>query len=160
MRIGQGFDAHAFCAGHGITLGGVLIPCSWGLAAHSDGDVLLHALCDALLGAAGLGDLGSFFPESTVPENCDSRVLLRQVAAQLRQQDFKLINMDATLIAQKPRLQPFVADMCQLIAADLQFSPTRVNIKSPTTDGLGFTGRKEGIAATVVVLLTDPGSLK
>ena len=158
MRIGHGFDVHAFGEGDFVTLGGVRIPHSRGLVAHSDGDVLLHALCDALLGAAGLGDIGRHFPDSSAAfEDIDSRILLRRVAALLREQQLVVGNVDATLIAQAPRMAPHIPAMRERIAADLSVTPDRVNVKATTTERLGFTGRGEGVAAQAVVLLERDG---
>lgn len=154
MRIGHGFDVHAFGAGDFVTLGGVRIPHSRGLVAHSDGDVLLHALCDALLGAAGLGDIGRHFPDSSAAfEGIDSRILLRRVVAMLREQQLAVGNVDATLIAQAPRMAPHIPAMRERIAADLSVTPDRVNVKATTTERLGYIGRGEGIAAHAVALL-------
>jgi 2-C-methyl-D-erythritol 2,4-cyclodiphosphate synthase len=154
MRIGHGFDVHAFGEGDFVTLGGVRIPHSRGLVAHSDGDVLLHALCDALLGAAGLGDIGRHFPDSSAAfEDIDSRILLRRVAALLREQQLVVGNVDATLIAQAPRMAPHIPAMRERIAADLSVTPDRVNVKATTTERLGYIGRGEGIAAHAVALL-------
>ncbi len=154
MRIGHGFDVHAFGEGDFVTLGGVRIPHSRGLVAHSDGDVLLHALCDALLGAAGLGDIGRHFPDSSAAfEDIDSRILLRRVAALLREQQLVVGNVDATLIAQAPRMAPHIPAMRERIAADLNVTPDRVNVKATTTERLGYIGRGEGIAAHAVALL-------
>lgn len=154
MRIGHGFDVHAFGAGDFVTLGGVRIPHSRGLIAHSDGDVLLHALCDALLGAAGLGDIGRHFPDSSAAfEDIDSRILLRRVVALLREQQLAVGNVDATLIAQAPRMAPHIPSMRERIAADLNVTPDRVNVKATTTERLGYIGRDEGIAAHAVALL-------
>ena len=154
MRIGQGFDAHAFREGGRLVLGGVAIPHDRGLAAHSDGDVLLHALCDALLGAAGLGDIGRHFPDSD-PQyaGIDSRVLLRSTVEKVAARGWRVVNVDLTLIAQAPRLSPQVDTMRGNIAADLDVDTDAVNVKATTTEGLGFTGREEGIAALAVVLL-------
>lgn len=154
MRIGHGFDVHAFGPGEFITLGGVRIPHTHGLIAHSDGDVLLHALCDALLGAAGLGDIGQHFPDSSA-EFCkiDSRILLRRVVALLQEQRLTVGNVDATIIAQAPRMAAHIAAMREGIAADLQIALERVNVKATTTERLGFTGRGEGIAVHAVALL-------
>lgn len=154
MRIGQGFDAHAFREGGRLVLGGVAIPHDRGLAAHSDGDVLLHALCDALLGAAGLGDIGRHFPDSD-PQyaGIDSRVLLRSTVEKVAARGWRVVNVDLTLIAQAPRLSPYVDTMRGNIAADLDVDTDAVNVKATTTEGLGFTGREEGIAALAVVLL-------
>lgn len=154
MRIGHGFDVHAFGEGDFITLGGVRIPHSRGLIAHSDGDVLLHALCDALLGAAGLGDIGRHFPDSSVEfKGIDSRILLRRVVALLRERQLAVGNVDATLIAQAPRMAPHIPAMRERIAADLSVTPDRVNVKATTTERLGYIGRGEGIAAHAVALL-------
>jgi len=154
MRIGHGFDVHAFAAGRRLVLGGVTIPHERGLAGHSDADVLIHALCDALLGAAGLGDLGGHFPD-TDPRyrDADSRTLLRQVMELLRESGLRVANVDTTVIAQAPRLAPHVEAMRENLAADLQLPVGRVNVKATTTEGLGFAGRGEGIASHAVVLL-------
>jgi 2-C-methyl-D-erythritol 2,4-cyclodiphosphate synthase len=154
MRIGQGFDVHAFEAGRRLVLGGVTVPHSHGLKAHSDGDVLLHALCDALLGAASLGDIGHHFPDTDPAwRGADSRALLRAVYAKLCALGYTLVNADMTLLAQAPRLAPFIGAMRETIAADLQVAIEAVNVKATTTEHLGFTGRKEGIAAMAVVLI-------
>ena len=154
MRIGHGFDVHAFGPGEFITLGGVRIPHTQGLIAHSDGDVLLHALCDALLGAAGLGDIGQHFPDSSAAfRNIDSRILLRRVVALLQARQFTVGNVDATIIAQAPRMAPHIAAMREYIAADLNVALDQVNVKATTTERLGYVGRSEGIAVHVVALL-------
>jgi len=154
MKIGHGFDTHAFQEGGRLVLGGVVIPHTKSLAAHSDGDVILHALCDALLGAAGLGDLGKHFPDSDPAfENIDSRVLLRQTFEQVRTVGYVVGNVDLTVVAQEPRLAPYVEEMRSNIAADLAVPPAAANVKATTAEGLGFTGRGEGIAAFAVVLL-------
>jgi 2-C-methyl-D-erythritol 2,4-cyclodiphosphate synthase len=154
MRIGQGFDVHAFGAGNEIVLGGVHIPHTHGLRAHSDGDVLLHALCDALLGAAALGDIGQHFPDNDPSyKGIDSRKLLRTVMEKVRTTGLRPFNVDATLIIQAPKLAPHIPAMCANLAADLGLPTARVNVKATTTDGLGFIGRSEGIAAQVVVLI-------
>ena len=154
MRIGQGFDVHALVAGRKLVVGGVTIPCEKGLAGHSDADVLLHAICDALLGAAAMGDIGRHFPDSDPSyKNADSRVLLRAVRELTRR--FRILNVDATIIAQAPRMAPHVAAMVANIAADLGVRPDTVNVKATTTEGLGFSGRGEGIAAQAVVLIED-----
>nr|VFK38251.1 MAG: 2-C-methyl-D-erythritol 2,4-cyclodiphosphate synthase [Candidatus Kentron sp. TC]VFK39691.1 MAG: 2-C-methyl-D-erythritol 2,4-cyclodiphosphate synthase [Candidatus Kentron sp. TC] len=159
MRIGHGYDAHRFTTGRALILGGVTIPYERGLLAHSDGDVLVHALCDALLGAAGLGDIGLRFPDSDAKfKNIDSRVLLRRVAASLRRRSLRASSIDSTLIAQAPKLQPFVSEMRFNLISDLDMDPTRCNIKATTTEKMGFTGRGEGIAAHAVVLLDEPAS--
>jgi 2-C-methyl-D-erythritol 2,4-cyclodiphosphate synthase len=158
MRIGHGFDVHAFGPGDHVMIGGVRIPHSRGVIAHSDGDVALHALCDALLGAAGLGDIGGMFPD-TDPRwaGADSRELLRQVAARLAGRELRVSNADVTVVAQAPRLAPHVGEMRARIAADLGVELDRVNIKATTTEKLGYIGREEGLAAHAVVLLHEPG---
>jgi len=154
MRIGHGFDAHAFGDGEFVTLGGVRVPHHRGLSAHSDGDVVLHALCDALLGAIGEGDIGLHFPDSD-PQwlGTDSRIFLRQVVGMVHERAYGVANVDLTVVAQAPRLRPFIGDMTRNIAADLQVDASQVNVKATTTEGLGFTGRAEGIASFAVVLL-------
>jgi len=154
MRIGHGFDVHAFGPGGFITLGGVRIPHTHGLIAHSDGDVLLHALCDALLGAAGLGDIGQHFPDSRAEfQGIDSRILLRRVAALVGEQGLMVGNADATIIAQTPRMAPHIPAMREHIATDLNIAPDRINVKATTTERLGYIGRCEGIAVHAVALL-------
>ena len=156
MKIGQGFDVHAFQEGGRLVLGGVEIPHTHSLVAHSDGDVLLHALCDALLGAAELGDIGRHFPDSDAAlRGIDSRELLRMVMVHLDTQGLTVGNADLTLVAQEPRLAPYVDSMRTTIAQDLRVDATRINVKATTTEHLGFTGRKEGIAAFAVVLLDE-----
>ena len=156
MRIGQGFDVHAFCEGSEIILGGVPIPHNRGLKAHSDGDVLLHAIADALLGAAALGDIGHLFPDTSDEwAGADSRVLLREVRRQLAERGLDVINVDSTIIAQAPRMAPHVAAMRQHIAEDLGVAMDRVSVKATTTEKLGFTGRGEGIACQAICLLED-----
>ena len=156
MRIGQGIDVHAFQDGGTLVLGGVTIPSERSLEAHSDGDVVLHALCDALLGAAGLGDIGRHFPpDDPAWKDIDSRVLLRKTVAQLSERRLTVSNADITIVAQSPKLAPFVDAMCAHISADLQVESDRVNVKATTTEHLGFTGREEGIAAFAVVLLAE-----
>lgn len=153
MRIGHGFDVHALVVGRPLIIGGVLIPFEQGLAGHSDADVLLHAVCDALLGAAGEGDIGEHFPDTAADfKNIDSRRLLRRVH-ELIAAKWTVINVDATVIAQAPRLSAYKAQMATNIAADLRIDPSQVNVKAKTTERLGFTGRGEGIAAEAVVLL-------
>ncbi len=154
MRIGQGFDVHAFAAGRRLVIGGVQIPHHQGLMGHSDADVLLHAICDALLGAAGLGDIGHHYPDSDPGySDIDSRHLLRDVARQLKARGHKVINVDATIAAQAPRMMPHIPRMIGNIAEDLQVLPASINIKATTTEGLGFIGRVEGIAALAVALI-------
>lgn len=160
MRIGQGFDVHAFEPGRRLVLGGVHVPHTDGLKAHSDGDVLLHALCDALLGAAALGDIGGHFPDSDAAySGADSRDLLRQVCAKLHARGLRPVNADITVIAQTPRLAPFIDAMRATIAADMQIGIECISVKATTTEQLGFTGRGEGIAALAVVLLEQPAAL-
>ena len=155
MRIGHGFDAHRFCPGTAVVLGGVSIPHEFGLIAHSDGDVLIHALCDALIGAAGWGDIGSHFPDlDDAYANIDSRVLLRNVVAQLHAVDWQIVNVDSTLVAQAPKMNKHIAQMRANLAVDLCVATEVVNVKATTTEGMGYTGRKEGIAAHAVVLLS------
>lgn len=154
IRIGHGFDVHAFAPGRRLVIGGVDIPFEHGLAGHSDADVLLHAICDALLGAAGLGDIGRHFPDSdTRYAGIDSRELLRHVAGLLHATGWRTGNVDATIIAQAPRMAPYIAAMRANIAADLDLAAEAVNIKATTTERLGFTGRGEGIAAEAVCLI-------
>ncbi len=156
MRIGHGLDAHRFVAGRPLLLGGVEIPHDQGLEAHSDGDVVIHALCDALLGAAGLGDIGRHFPDDDPAyAGIDSRVLLRRVKAQLDERRFAVSSIDLTVVAQVPRLAPHVEIMRQRLADDLELAPERLNLKATTTEHMGFTGRSEGIAAFAVVLLDE-----
>ncbi len=155
MRIGHGYDVHAFTGGDHIVLGGVRIAHSHTFAAHSDGDVLIHALCDALLGAAALGDIGRHFPDTSAEfENIDSRILLRHVVSLLQEQGYTLGNADMTIIAQAPKLAPHTESMRTNLAADLQAELDQVNVKATTTEKLGFAGREEGIAAHAVVLLS------
>jgi 2-C-methyl-D-erythritol 2,4-cyclodiphosphate synthase len=155
MRIGHGFDAHRFGEGDHIVIGGVRIAHDHGLIAHSDGDVLIHALCDAMLGAAALGDIGRHFPD-TDPQfkGVDSRVLLRRVRDTLAERRLRLVNLDCTVVAQAPRLGPHTAEMRRNLAADVGTLEDAVNVKATTTERMGFTGRGEGIAAHAVVLLT------
>ncbi len=154
MRIGQGFDVHALVAGRKLIIGGVDIPHYKGLDGHSDADVLLHAICDALLGAAALGDIGRHFPDTDERyRGADSRVLLRAVAAEVEKAGFRVVNVDATIIAQAPRMAPHIPKMVAHIAADLGIADKAVNVKATTTENLGFTGRGEGIAAQAIALL-------
>ncbi|MBD3669257.1 MAG: 2-C-methyl-D-erythritol 2,4-cyclodiphosphate synthase [Gammaproteobacteria bacterium] len=154
LRIGQGFDVHAFKPGDHIVLGGVSIPFDRAFAAHSDGDVLLHALCDALLGAAALGDIGRHFPD-TDPQyhGIDSRQLLRHVMGLINERGYEVGNVDATIIAQAPKMSPHIEQMRKHIAEDLDSSIDKVNVKATTTEALGFTGRGEGIAVQCVALI-------
>ncbi len=154
FRIGQGYDVHALTPGRKLILGGVEIPHHSGLLGHSDADVLLHAITDALLGAAGLGDIGGMFPDTDPRwKGADSRLLLREAMAAVMRAGWQLGNVDATIIAQAPRVKPHVAAMQVNIAADLGVAPDAINIKGKTTERLGFTGRGEGIAAEAVALL-------
>jgi 2-C-methyl-D-erythritol 2,4-cyclodiphosphate synthase len=153
-RIGHGFDVHAFAAGRRLIIGGVDIPHEYGLLGHSDADVLLHAICDALLGAAGLGDIGKHFPDSDPQyKGIDSRKLLRDVGELLKRQGWNTGNIDATIIAQAPRMAPHIQAMREHIAEDLNVAVEQVNVKATTTEELGFTGRGEGIAAEAVCLI-------
>ena len=154
MRIGQGFDAHSLVAGRKLVLGGVEIAHDKGLLGHSDADVLLHAICDALLGAAGLGDIGRHFPDNDARyKSIDSRKLLRHVATLLKDRGRRVVNVDATIIAEAPRMAPHIPLMVANIAADLAIEPQYVNVKATTTERLGFTGRGEGIAAQAICLI-------
>ncbi|MGR4067279.1 2-C-methyl-D-erythritol 2,4-cyclodiphosphate synthase [Halomonas sp. LR3S48] len=158
LRIGHGFDVHRFGDGDHLVIGGVTIPFGHGFVAHSDGDVLLHAISDALLGACALGDIGRHFPDTDPAwAGADSRVLLRHVLTLVREAGYRVGNVDATVIAQAPRLAPHVAAMCSHIAEDLDLPLDGVNVKATTSERLGFTGRGEGIAAEAVVLLTRAG---
>jgi len=154
IRVGQGYDVHRFNDGNFIILGGVKIDYDQGLEAHSDGDVVLHALCDALLGAAALGDIGKHFPD-TDPEfkGADSRVLLRHVYRIVQDLGYHLVNADITIIAQAPKMAPHVAAMCRFIAEDLNIDINCINVKATTTEKLGFEGRKEGIGVQAIVLI-------
>jgi len=154
MRIGHGYDAHRFEQGKSLVLGGVKIDYEYGLLAHSDGDVALHAVCDALLGAIGKGDIGQHFPDTSNEfKNIDSRILLRDVFKLVQQAGYALGNLDITIIAQAPKLATFLAAMSTNIANDLSSQADRVNVKATTTEGMGFAGRKEGIEVHAVVLL-------
>ena len=147
MRIGHGYDVHRFTAGDFVTLAGVKVPYSQGIEAHSDGDVILHALCDALLGAAALGDIGKHFPDTDMQyKGADSRVLLRHVYALLQEKSYRLINADITLIAQAPKVANYITQMVENIAADLQVPISDINVKATTTEKLGFIGEKKGLA--------------
>jgi len=155
-RIGHGYDVHAFEAGNFVTLGGVKIPHSQALKAHSDGDVAIHALCDALLGAVALGDIGRHFPDSDPAfKNADSRGLLRQVVALVKESGYRVGNVDLTVIAQAPKMAPHIEAMRQNLALDLGVGVAEVNVKATTTERLGFAGREEGIAAHAVVLVAE-----
>lgn len=160
MRIGHGFDIHRIEPGEGVTLGGVLIACEYRIVAHSDGDVLIHALCDALLGAIGAGDIGKLFPDNDPQfKGIDSRKLLRIVMQRVRESGFAPVNVDATLIAEAPRVGRHVPAMCAVLAEDLGIAAGLVNVKATTNEGMGHLGRREGIAAHAVVLLAAVPSL-
>lgn len=156
MRIGHGYDVHPLVAGRDLVLGGVKIPHNKGLHGHSDADVLIHAICDACLGAAGLGDIGRHFPD-TDPQyrNIESRKLLCKVREAIAEQDWKIANVDSTIVAQAPRVAPYLEQMIANISVDLGVPADNINIKATTTEKLGFAGREEGIAAYAVVLLED-----
>jgi len=157
MRIGQGYDAHRFGesgSAESIRLGGIAVPCDCEIIAHSDGDVIIHALCDALLGAAGLGDIGQHFPDSDPQyKDADSTLLLRETLLELVRLDFSVVNVDVTLIAQVPRIAAYRDDMRMAMADLMDVEPAVVNIKATTTEGMGFIGRKEGLAALAVALI-------
>ena len=155
IRIGFGYDAHRLVAGRDLIIGGVNIPYNRGLQGHSDADVLIHAACDALLGAAGLGDLGSHFPDTDPElEGVSSIVILKRVAGMVRDRGLELENLDTTVVAEAPKLAPFVEKMIARIADALEVNPEQVSVKATTTEGMGFTGRGEGIAAYAVAVLT------
>lgn len=154
MRVGQGFDVHALVEGRALVIGGVTIPFERGLAGHSDADVLLHALCDALIGAAALGDIGRHFPDTDPRyKGINSRELLRAVAQLLRREGFVIVNVDATIIAQAPKMAPHIPAMCVNIAADLGLAVEAVNVKAKTAERLGLVGRGEGIVAEAIALI-------
>ena len=154
MRIGQGFDVHQLAEGRKLIIGGVEIAYDKGLLGHSDADVLLHAICDALLGAAALGDIGRHFADTDAKfKNIDSRILLRETMHLVREQGYRVGNVDATIIVQAPKMAPYIPQMVTHIAADLRVEKNAVNVKATTTEKLGYTGRGEGIAAQAVVLL-------
>ena len=154
MRIGQGFDAHQLVSGRACIIGGVSINHPYGLQGHSDADVLLHAIMDAMLGALALGDIGQYFPSHDATyHNSDSRHLLRQIVALVHQQGWQVHNLDSTVICQAPQLSPYIAQMRQHIASDCAVSINQISVKATTTDHLGFTGRGEGIAAQAICLL-------
>ncbi|HDZ16109.1 MAG TPA: 2-C-methyl-D-erythritol 2,4-cyclodiphosphate synthase [Methylophaga aminisulfidivorans] len=154
MRIGHGYDVHRFLENTPLIIGGVTVPHTHGLEAHSDGDVLIHAICDALLGAAGLWDIGHHFPDDDDAfKGIDSRVLLRRVIADLKDAGWLVGNVDSTIVAQAPKLAPHIPMMRDYLAVDMQIAPSAINIKATTTEKLGFAGRKEGIAAHAVALI-------
>jgi 2-C-methyl-D-erythritol 2,4-cyclodiphosphate synthase len=155
IRIGQGIDFHQLKTGLDLWLGGIMIPSEKGCVAHSDGDVLLHAICDALLGAAGLKDIGYYFPDTDNKyKNIDSKILLKNTFALVSQKGYRVNNIDATICLEKPKISPFVEEMKKAISAIVEIQPADVAIKATTTEKLGFIGREEGIAALAVVLLT------
>ncbi len=159
-RSGTGYDVHRFATGRPLVLAGVSVPYSHGLQAHSDGDVAIHALCDALLGAAGLGDIGQHFPDSDPAlALIDSRILLRRVSELLARDEFVTVNVDLTIVAERPKLAAYVPDMCRILSADLGIDVDRVNVKATTTEGLGFTGRGEGIATYAVALIRSVNAI-
>ncbi len=154
LRIGHGFDVHALVVGRPLILGGVTVPYAHGLAGHSDADVLLHALCDALLGAAALGDIGQHFPDTDVRfAGADSRLLLRHCYQLIQEKGYRVDNVDATIVCQRPKLAPYIPQMRRHIAADLAVDPDAINVKATTTEALGYIGRGEGIAAHAVALI-------
>ncbi|TDJ20858.1 MAG: 2-C-methyl-D-erythritol 2,4-cyclodiphosphate synthase [Gammaproteobacteria bacterium] len=156
MRIGHGYDAHTFVDDCPLILGGVTIPYEKGLLAHSDGDAVIHALCDALLGAAALGDIGSYFPDTSEEfENIDSRILLRHVKALIDKNNLKLVNADITILAQAPKMLPHILGMRENLSQDIDTTIDNINIKATTTEKMGFIGREEGIAVHAVVLVTS-----
>lgn len=158
LRIGQGYDVHAFEAGDHVTLGGVAIPHTAGIKAHSDGDVVLHALCDALLGAAAMGDIGMHFPDTDVKwKGADSRDLLRHVMSLLKAQSYKVVNADVTVLADAPRIGKYREQMRLNIATDLNIDVSQVNIKATTSEGMGFIGKREGLACHAIVMIERIG---
>jgi 2-C-methyl-D-erythritol 2,4-cyclodiphosphate synthase len=158
IRIGQGFDVHALVPGRKLVIGGVTIPHERGLDGHSDADVLLHAVTDAILGAAALGDIGRHFPDTDAKhKGADSRALLRRAVQLVREAGFHVVNVDATIIAQAPKMAPHIPKMVEHIAADLGVVPSHINVKAKTTERLGFTGRGEGIAAEAIALVEKRG---
>jgi 2-C-methyl-D-erythritol 2,4-cyclodiphosphate synthase len=155
MRVGQGYDVHNFCEGDHLILGGVKIPYDKGFQAHSDGDVLIHALCDALLGALALGDIGKHFPDTEADnKDLDSRIFLRHIYDLIISKGWKLVNADCTIIAQAPKMLPHIESMQANLSDDCQVSHNQISVKATTTEKLGFEGRKEGIAAQAIVLLS------
>jgi 2-C-methyl-D-erythritol 2,4-cyclodiphosphate synthase len=156
MRIGIGYDAHPLASGRPLYIGGIKIPSAYGSVGHSDGDVLIHSLCDALLGAAALGDIGKFFPSNDKQfKDIRSTILLSKVISRLKEQKFAVSNIDATIILEKPHISEFTEPMRKLIATIVDIGLDRISIKATTTDGLGYIGKSEGIAAQVVVLLKE-----
>jgi len=159
MRVGHGYDVHEFIEGRPMILGGVNIPSEKGLEAHSDGDAVIHALCDALLGAAALGDIGSYFPDTDKGfKNIDSRILLRKIIELVKNNTYTLCNADITVIAQTPKMAPFISAMRACLAEDLQTNINAINVKATTTEKLGYIGREEGIAVHAIVIIEKVGS--
>jgi 2-C-methyl-D-erythritol 2,4-cyclodiphosphate synthase len=155
MRIGHGYDAHVFTTGKPLVLGGVTIPHEYGLKAHSDGDAVIHALCDAMLGAAALGDIGTHFPDTDASyANIDSRIFLRKIVTIFADKELIISNADITIVAQAPKLLPYISQMRTNLAEDMDIPVGHINIKATTTEGMGFVGRKEGIAVYAVVLIS------
>jgi 2-C-methyl-D-erythritol 2,4-cyclodiphosphate synthase len=156
FRIGQGFDVHRLAEGETLWLGGILIPHTKGTVAHSDGDVLIHAICDALLGALKLGDIGTHFPDNSDEfKNIDSKLLLKRTYGLIQEKGFEIVNIDSTVSAQQPKLKPYISEMEQTMAGVLDIDSDRISVKATTTEKLGFEGREEGISALAVVLLEE-----
>ncbi|MCL1821672.1 MAG: 2-C-methyl-D-erythritol 2,4-cyclodiphosphate synthase [Prolixibacteraceae bacterium] len=156
FRIGQGFDVHALAPGETLWLGGVWIPHSKGTVAHSDGDVLIHAICDALLGAAKLGDIGSNFPDTSGEyKNIDSKILLARTCEMVRKKGYKIVNIDSTICVQQPKLRPFIDEMEKTLALIMSVDVNNISVKATTTESLGFEGREEGVSAMAVALVNS-----
>lgn len=154
IRIGQGYDVHRLAEGETLWLGGILIPHNKGTVAHSDGDVLIHAICDALLGAVNLGDIGTHFPDNSEQfKNIDSKILLKKTNALIKNTGFEIVNIDSTVSAQQPKLKPFIPEMKKVMAEVLEITIEQISVKATTTEKLGFEGREEGISALAVVLV-------
>lgn len=157
LRIGQGIDVHRLAPGETLWLGGILIPHEKGSVAHSDGDVLIHAICDAILGALHRGDIGSNFPDTSGEfKNIDSKILLKRCSDWVQKEGYSIVNVDSTICAQRPRLRPYIAEMEEKLASVMGIEPSQVSVKATTTEKLGFEGREEGISAWAVVLLAKP----
>jgi 2-C-methyl-D-erythritol 2,4-cyclodiphosphate synthase len=158
IRIGQGYDVHRLAEGETLWLGGILIPHYKGTVAHSDGDVLIHAVCDALLGAVNLGDIGTHFPDNSEQfKNIDSKILLKETAALVKNEGFEIVNIDSTVSAQQPKLKPFIPEMKKVMAEVLGIDAEQISVKATTTERLGFEGREEGISALAVILIQKTG---
>ncbi len=158
IRIGQGYDVHRLAEGETLWLGGILIPHHKGTVAHSDGDVLIHAVCDALLGAVNLGDIGTHFPDNSEQfKNIDSKILLKETAALVKNAGFEIVNIDSTVSAQQPKLKPFIPEMKKVMAEVLGIDAEQISVKATTTERLGFEGREEGISALAVILIQKTG---